>query len=535
MPDEPNLQQVKIYLLKPNVIALEDAIRTGEGVAPAERIPLRGDLPFEAILLVRRPHLKRPDWLSFLEAGTAGPFDGGFRTATAGAALLLRTEGRVFTLTFGFGRGIIKSDCFVRDFGVKVVLNAVDPSRIKSVELRAVDTMTLQTRQQASKETGLESYRVDTRQDLFRGLAGKARSEDFAVRMEGSDALSITSRIEFDDLAEKCAGLLSVYEEDGYRDAFPFFDRLRTVRDPDEIQALEDRLNAELEVGRLERMHLAPPEVVDTANVSGFAYSHAGPDHRELDVRAMLDELSARRRSGSVDASYLRQHDVFVTYREVGQRHEAWTAFDCLNFETEIDGNLYVLNNGDWHKVDGDYVQEVASRLQDIPACTDLPRAAFDQDEDAYNDALCAQVNGALLHKKTVKADGARTPVEVCDVLTPDRRLVHVKPLSDSSRLSHLFAQGMVSAELLLNSKSFRRETRAKLDDCCPELASLIDLDVMRPRDYEVVFAVMGGREQGWPQSLPFFSQVNLADTATLLQDRGYRVALARIPREGAA
>lgn len=536
VPDETNLQQVKVYLLKPTIVALEDAIRTGEDVPHSEVVELRADLPFEAILLVRRPRPKRPDWLPFLESGTAANFGTEFQTATAGAALLIRAAGRVFALTFGFGRGIMKSDCFVRDFGVKVVLNAVDPQRIKSVELRAVDTMTLQTRQQASKATGLGSYRVDTRQDLFRGLAGKAKSDEFAVRMEGSDALSITSRVEFDELADKCETLLSLYEDDGYRESFPFFDRLRPVRDPDEVRALEALLDEDLASMRLDRMHLAPPEVVDSANVASFAYSQTGSDYRELDVSDMLSELSARRRSGPVDAACLKQHDVFLTYREVGQRHEKWTVFDCLNYETEIDGALFVLNNGDWHKVDKDFVAEVASCLNDIHPCDiELPVAGLDDDEDQYNDTLCESVHGALLHRKTVKADGTQTFVEVCDVLTPDKHLIHVKPMSASSRLSHLFAQGQVSAELLMGSRSFRREAHAKLETHYPELATLIDVDAVDPRDYEVVFAIIGGRADGWPHSLPFFSQVNLADTTIALKDQGYRVTLARVEREGHA
>jgi Family of unknown function (DUF6119) len=57
--------------------------------------------------------------------------------------------------------------------------------------------------------------------------------------------------------------------------------------------------------------------------------------------------------------------------------------------------------------------------------------------------------------------------IELCDLLTRNRRLIHVKKRGTSSTLSHLFSRGVVSAELLARESPFRtsaRERAAALD-----------------------------------------------------------------------
>ena len=68
-------------------------------------------------------------------------------------------------------------------------------------------------------------------------------------------------------------------------------------------------------------------------------------------------------------------------------------------------------------------------------------------------DALC-------LDKKFVY-DGGPRKMEICDILTRDGGLIHVKHRGSSSTLSHLFTQGVNSAERLLQDADFRSRARA--------------------------------------------------------------------------
>jgi uncharacterized protein (TIGR04141 family) len=84
-------------------------------------------------------------------------------------------------------------------------------------------------------------------------------------------------------------------------------------------------------------------------------------------------------------------------------------------------------------------------------------------------------------------SDGGPDKMEICDILTRDRGLIHVKQRGASSTLSHLFAQGLSSAERLLTDGEFRRQAH---DLVTAEDASYSEvLPAERPSDpsaYEV-------------------------------------------------
>lgn len=101
--------------------------------------------------------------------------------------------------------------------------------------------------------------------------------------------------------------------------------------------------------------------------------------------------------------------------------------------------------------------------------------------------------------------------MEICDVLTRTGGMIHIKQRGASSTLSHLFAQGINSAERLLQDAEFRRQARELVER---EDASFSDvLPAGRPVDpstVEVTFAVITRSNRGTPLNLPFFSLVSL-------------------------
>jgi uncharacterized protein (TIGR04141 family) len=148
--------------------------------------------------------------------------------------------------------------------------------------------------------------------------------------------------------------------------------------------------------------------------------------------------------------------------------------------------------------------------------------------EDDYN-VLAAEAIGALCtHPQLVHVDG-RDPVELCDILTSDRRFVHVKRRGASSTLSHLFAQGLVSAELYLDDQRFR-DGAAELLERLEASPDLLSKERPNPGEWEVAYVVVTrGRRNDTPYTLPFFSLANLASSARRLQSRGYKVSVAEV------
>ena len=169
-------------------------------------------------------------------------------------------------------------------------------------------------------------------------------------------------------------------------------------------------------------------------------------------------------------------------------------------------------------------------RVDDLDTSTlTLPNWSRSDPEGTYNEKVAEDNGHLLLDKRTVHLPGS-TPIEICDRLSRERQLVHVKKNSGSSGLSHLFSQGVVSATALQDDEEFRALAAQRV----AELENGHDFNIFSERwvtsELEVAFAIMHARwEQGPSRVLPFFSKINLRRSVRDLESRGYRAAVLPI------
>ncbi len=107
-----------------------------------------------------RSHHTRPPWANYLSPHVSGDLPG-LNTSSAAAVLLLEVAGRIFAITFGGGRHLIEPDSYVRDFGLKVVLNTVAPDQLKSVDAKTIDDTTVHSRLDLSHESSFGAFGLD--------------------------------------------------------------------------------------------------------------------------------------------------------------------------------------------------------------------------------------------------------------------------------------------------------------------------------------------------------------------------------------
>ena len=126
-----------------------------------------------------------------------------------------------------------------------------------------------------------------------------------------------------------------------------------------------------------------------------------------------------------------------------------------------------------------------------------------------------------LMDKKTVKTKGmGKGSIEVCDVLTAEKQLIHVKKNGGSSYLSHLFNQAAVSGEMLLD-KGFREEINKEFNES-------IFNDSFMPHNYTIVLAIITNSNTERPK-IPFFSKVSIQYAIDGLKRKGYNVEIKNI------
>jgi uncharacterized protein (TIGR04141 family) len=107
--------------------------------------------------------------------------------------------------------------------------------------------------------------------------------------------------------------------------------------------------------------------------------------------------------------------------------------------------------------------------------------------------------------------------------------MIHVKKRGSSSTLSHLFAQGVNSAEWLIQEPAFRTEVREVIENLDPSYAALIPDGPIDPTKWEVAFVVITRSKRESPLTLPFFSLVTLRMAARRLQALRFKVSKAAV------
>lgn len=531
MSSKPPLHALSIFLVKKSVKSYDDAIRDPESL---RRYEIARSSGVRGIVVTRAPQGKPPWWSAFLAPHVTDGNALKDLANTSTAALLLLTAGnRRFGFAFGYGRHLLDPEAYEQDFGLKVVLNTVEPDELRSVDARTFDELTIHTRRDLSRGASFGAFGFDVSRDVVRAVTGPPRDATLGQRATGSDALALMTRADFGDLPALCKRLLAAYEAEDYKERFPWIDHLRPVRDPEVVRSLDAMLVETIRERELTDVHLAPPEPVDWTRLAGFTFSTRGRDENELDadprITAYLETLTAPE---DVTVEELKAHRVVAVGAEADEVVGRWPVYRCMVFEARRDDVLYALTGGQWYSVSASFAEEVERFARELPELDlDLPAASVGVAEAEYNSNAARSVDALCLDQQLVRTSSGDR-VELCDLFTRSGTLVHIKKRGASSTLSHLFSQGLVSAELMAREPEFRAEARRIVQALDESYAQAIRDGRPSPETSEVGYVVITRSRRDTPLTLPFFSLVNLRSAAQRLQDLGYRVSARQVPEE---
>jgi uncharacterized protein (TIGR04141 family) len=346
--------------------------------------------------------------------------------------------------------------------------------------------------------------------------------------------LAISVHTDFKGLGPLADLVLSLYRRRTYRRHFAWVDNVQRVTDPTTIENLETRLLDDLSSGN-PQSYLAPPEPLEWDRVHGFGYTRGGRD-RDLDMSlaSYLENIDG----DALTIETLQRHKVLAYEDAGGPPTKLWSIYNCLVFESSYGGRQFILTAGEWFEVDRVFARQVNQVLIRIPK-TNLPlpnvRREADgglESEPVYNRRVSEENRSmALLDRKITRCRGTTTGIEICDLLSENRDLIHVKhKKGGSSSLSHMFAQGRMSGEALLRDAEFRQDAREHLRRIRRSFELRVPVDKPDPGLHRGTFDILGGDTDSPGEGLPFFSRLNLVRTYEALVALGYRVGVMGIP-----
>jgi uncharacterized protein (TIGR04141 family) len=467
---------------------------------------------------------------------------------------------RLFALTFGAGRFQLRRRVADRSYGLRVALNAIyegdenalslDPAaRVRQVETRTIGANTIRTRRQTNRSADFEVFELDPDGDQLNGITGLPihQSTKLGRRVTGADMVRLGRVSTFGELGEICRELARYHERKDYKRRFEFVDNFQPVSESGSLGRLNEALAKAVQDENSD-LQFAPPGLIDFDQVDIFRIPDLEIESPDLDITQIRSALAGANIFTIDDLQDLHVEAISGDSGVV----DRWALPDCLDGQLLVDGVTYIVEGGDYYRIATGYLTALNQYMSTIDiSVVEMPPSVRVKEgsrlkettEGEYNAEAAKVGRRLLMDKETVIIPGKTSAIEVCDVLTDDRQLVHVKRKFSSSSLSHLFGQGYVSSELLVGSVEYRAAVRERIRSIekadrqatgnsalsHEHFEEFFPDSAVSPVNFEIVYAIVEDWRQRTLLDLPFFSKVNLRKQCRGLRRLGFRVTYSPV------
>lgn len=478
----------------------------------------------DKILYYRPSYIHEPNWLKDFFNLECGELHQANSRAVLLNKLEINGETRIFAITFGYAKNLFAEDVLEEQFGLKIVLNTVGINDIRKISKVSVGTNQKQSQEQMPKATNINEFGFDLDRDLIRNVTGKCDDEVFEkANLIGGDIFSILVERDINNIDEFLKYCYQKYKENKYKENFEWIDNIKEIKSKNEKDELDKKLIEHLNNNQFDCVWMSVPEVIDWELVKGFKYTNEDLLYDDILIERFIESLS----TDLSNVEQIKRKKVKMIDIE-DKEINAWNVYRCINAEIQINEKSYCLNNGKWYYINKDFSNKIEREYSTIKL-SQISFIDYTEDmenEDKYNEQLTNSIDGYLIHKigEIPFGGGRGNKIELCDVMTKNNELIHIKKNGGSAYLSHLFNQAAVSAELLVDA-NFRKRVNEKMKDS--QLGKDFPPD-FKTTDYTIIIGIINKYHEERPK-IPFFSKVSLGYTIKRMENFGYKVELKNI------
>lgn len=520
--------KLTVYLFKDNIKSFDGLIyeRYLEGENPFKSISPIADFGFECTAFVQANKAKTPKWTEFLGEG----FDIEalkLRNTSNSFVVFVNTSGRVFAFTFGYAYSAIDRGKIEPSFGLRVTLNMMGSKSLNTIDTRNIDLVTRQSRIHLNAASSIHEFEINTSVDLLRYAKGKPENDQFVSNVSGADSLQVTIDCTLPKLKEVADELFRLYSATTYKERFPFIDALVPLNKENPVTvSLNGELFKMIDDRETTKIAIAYPEIPhpDTSCYKVFR-GRDNVEVSEIDIMTIYSFLDE-----NPIENPLAQVNIIALDASGEAKSQKRSLGDFIVCEIDYEDCKYVFSLGLWFRVAADFISQVRNYINQLPDLTKelaLPPMKKGEQEDEYNARVAEQRQWLLLDKKQFKFDTYAERIEACDILTDTGILIAVKKMRSSATLSHLFAQGSVSARLLKMNEVYIEALLSLLKRRWPEKTFNRD-------QFQFLYAISTDKRGPIADCLFFFSMINLMEHVQRIQLAGYKASLCKIEYEDA-
>jgi uncharacterized protein (TIGR04141 family) len=492
---------------------------------------------------------KEAEWTE--EFTTTTGLDLAYSERRCGGVLLLGIDGTAYALSYGNGYRLIPDELTDQRFGLSFLIRRLDAGQVRDLVRRRANARGRIDSTVVAAGAPVWMLGVAENVEIIRRIGGRAKdlkvtfssADDRAVNVEGSVGLRMRFGVKPDALVADIRECARVCREEEPDPALEFIEYVQPVTDTDTKVVLDDELEKLLAATGADAGERLIP-VVPTSVLQHLGQAHTytikiGHGRADLSPSLELEDIIRRTRvqRDGERVKTLRCGHVSLNDDEAGKEVLASASADkWLEANVSYGARRFFLMDGDWFETGADYVRasrDAISRLFSATPTISLPPWSLTRrrTEYDYNCYVAAWSRGKYLclDKNRAVRDplGARSPLEICDLLGPGNELIHVKRAEGSAPLSHLFSQGLISAQSLVAGPSAVLERFVRTVAALPHGRSL----AADFKPTKVVYAILLPKgKQLTPDTLFPFSQATLAHAARILGTYGIDVEVVGIP-----
>lgn len=522
-------QKIAIFLHKDTVQSFEDCIKV-KARDSSDIHAVKNSIGISGKIYIHHFTVKPPEWKTTLEKLTSETISLNDNSSNK-AVVVFKYKNRYLSLTYGYGKSMLDEDTIERNFGLIVAANLIDPKKIRSLNSMTIEDTIVDTQKQAVNFSTQENFQINQNSEILKSVSGAPNLETTAKFIVGSDSITATQKMNIENVKEFIKFYYDTYQKNDYIDkGFGWLNNIKRLKDT----AKNDLLNSKLEQDILHEENnivVGPNKILDWEDIAGF-YITGMRNSKEPDISISLDYekyLAYLRAKPEMKFLDKLKRDKIKAVNDQGIHFSISSVYDGIVYELSHDDKRYLLCYGDWYEVDEDFYKRIRERVGSAQSCELVFPSCNKVDGEGKYNLMVEESNENYfsLDKQNYSIPGhGSSRVEPCDILTKDKKFVHVKKGGSSSTLSHLFAQGLVAARLLSNDVGFRDHVNNKV-------SSKFGADFIKSTDknnnFEIVYAIIDHRHKELVDTLPFFSLVNLAQTLDQLEAMDYNYSLMKI------
>ncbi len=529
------LMNLTIFLIKDNIPNFDDCLKMPETLLCSD---IKESFGIKGKIYYSPPKKRTPSWFSYLNelSNETIAFSDNISNK---AVVLVRVKTRIMAITFGYGRSFIQESSIERNFGLKVAMNIINPRKMRSINASQIEDLVVNTQRQASYSTSQDEFGLNVTSDIMKGLTGEPQNGLYGKRVSGKDSLCITVDMAISELLEKLELYYDAYNDDRYKEiGFDWVDNISEKKDSALTEQLDEELFDILRYGDASQIHVAPPDVINWDTTIGFLCTGIGEKKDDLtyytpepDINRYVEYI---RRYPNLNLRRKLHSDKLLAMTTEEEPYSVCNIYNALVSQVELDSEIYLISAGKWYHVEKTFYDRVSKSVDNIPiADLELPVCPENYNEGDYNTMIAKSSDDfCLMDKKTVSVEGGQKKIEACDIFTKSNQFIHVKNRGKSSQLSHLFAQGRVSAECFMDDEVFRKQVSAIAETKFGEPSFDYHNKPSSDNQFEIVYAIIAPHKTASVMMLPFFSKVNLMNTVNALSRMHYKYSICFIEKQ---